>query len=155
MTQANGIAVWAEGIKAELARRLPRQRKTQRDKLAVLVATMLRQGEASRFQHQNAARAGGIAIEQMLGENRTEGPAAQDYDIKRMRVGARQCFIKAVTDIPAKNISGKVGVLRRCTRCHDHRTCAGISRQTRPPCRCISVRAVYRSMVPAFCAAGA
>src|SRR6476620_10275404 len=41
MTQANGIAVWAEGIKAELARRLPRQRKTQRDKLAVLVATML------------------------------------------------------------------------------------------------------------------
>ena len=31
----------AEGIKAELAQRLPRQRKTQRDKLAVLVATML------------------------------------------------------------------------------------------------------------------
>src|SRR4051812_10134060 len=29
------------GIKAELAQRLPRQRKTQRDKLAVLVATML------------------------------------------------------------------------------------------------------------------
>ena len=42
MTQVNGIAVWAEGIKAELAQRLPRQRKTQRDKLAVLVATMLR-----------------------------------------------------------------------------------------------------------------
>ncbi len=41
MTQVNGIAVWAEGIKAELAQRLPRQRKTQRDKLAVLVATML------------------------------------------------------------------------------------------------------------------
>src|SRR4051812_24344914 len=39
--QVNGIAVWAEGIKAELAQRLPRQRKTQRDKLAVLVATML------------------------------------------------------------------------------------------------------------------
>src|SRR3954447_11503269 len=30
-----------EGIKAELAQRLPRQRKTQRDKLAVLIATML------------------------------------------------------------------------------------------------------------------
>lgn len=41
MAQVNGIAVWAEGIKAELAERLPRQRKTQRDKLAVLVATML------------------------------------------------------------------------------------------------------------------
>jgi len=41
VTQVNGIAVWAEGIKAELAQRLPRQRKTQRDKLAVLVATML------------------------------------------------------------------------------------------------------------------
>ena len=41
MRQVNGIAVWAEGIKAELAQRLPRQRKTQRDKLAVLVATML------------------------------------------------------------------------------------------------------------------
>ena len=41
MAQVNGIAVWAEGIKAELAKRLPRQRKTQRDKLAVLVATML------------------------------------------------------------------------------------------------------------------
>src|ERR1051325_4972013 len=39
--QCNGIAVWAEGIKAELAQRLPRQRKTQRDKLAVLVASML------------------------------------------------------------------------------------------------------------------
>src|ERR1044072_3144303 len=41
VTQVNGIAVWAEGIKAELAQRLPRQRKTQRDKLAVLIATML------------------------------------------------------------------------------------------------------------------
>ena len=41
MAQGNGIAVWAEGIKAELKTRLPRQRKTQRDKLAVLVATML------------------------------------------------------------------------------------------------------------------
>jgi hypothetical protein len=41
VTQVNGIVVWADGIKAELAKRLPRQRKTQRDKLAVLVATML------------------------------------------------------------------------------------------------------------------
>ena len=41
MARVNGIAVWAEGIKAELKTRLPRQRKTQRDKLAVLVATML------------------------------------------------------------------------------------------------------------------
>ena len=43
MAQVNGIAVWTEGIKAELAKRLPQQRKTQRDKLAVLVATMLHQ----------------------------------------------------------------------------------------------------------------
>jgi hypothetical protein len=41
MAQVNGIVVWTEGIKAELAKRLPNQRKTQRDKLAVLVATML------------------------------------------------------------------------------------------------------------------
>ncbi len=41
MTQVNGIVVWADGIREELAKRLPRQRKTQRDKLAVLVATML------------------------------------------------------------------------------------------------------------------
>jgi hypothetical protein len=41
MTQVNGIVVWAEGIKAELAKRLPRQRKTQQNKLAVLVAAML------------------------------------------------------------------------------------------------------------------
>jgi hypothetical protein len=41
VAQVNGIVVWAEGIKAELAKRLPRQRKTQRNKLAVLVATML------------------------------------------------------------------------------------------------------------------
>src|SRR5690349_5674279 len=41
VAQVNAIAVWAEGIKAELAQRLPRQRKTQRDKLAVLIATML------------------------------------------------------------------------------------------------------------------
>jgi hypothetical protein len=41
VAQGNEIAIWAEGIKAELAHRLPRQRKTQRDKLAVLVATML------------------------------------------------------------------------------------------------------------------
>jgi hypothetical protein len=38
---SSGIVVWADGIKAELAHRLPGQRKTQRDKLAVLVATML------------------------------------------------------------------------------------------------------------------
>ena len=41
VAEVNGIAVWAEGIRAELKKRLPRQRKTQRDKLAVLVATML------------------------------------------------------------------------------------------------------------------
>src|ERR1700739_4435764 len=41
MAQVNGIVVWTEGIKAELAKRLQKQRKTQRDKLAVLVATML------------------------------------------------------------------------------------------------------------------
>ena len=41
MAQVNGIVVWTEGIKSELAKRLPKQRKTQRDKLAVLVATML------------------------------------------------------------------------------------------------------------------
>ena len=40
MAQVNGIVVWTEGIKAELAKRLPKQGKTQRDKLAVLVATM-------------------------------------------------------------------------------------------------------------------
>jgi hypothetical protein len=37
----SGIAVWAEGIKADLTQRLPGQRKTQRDKLSLLVATML------------------------------------------------------------------------------------------------------------------
>jgi hypothetical protein len=41
VAQVNGIVVWADGIKAELAKRLPKQRKTQRDRLAVLVATML------------------------------------------------------------------------------------------------------------------
>jgi Transposase DDE domain len=41
VAQGNGIAVWADGIEAELKKRLPWQRKTQRDKLAVLVATML------------------------------------------------------------------------------------------------------------------
>jgi hypothetical protein len=41
VAQGNGIVIWVEGIKAELTKRLPRQRKTQRDKLAVLVATML------------------------------------------------------------------------------------------------------------------
>jgi hypothetical protein len=41
MSEPSGIALWAEGIKAELKSRLPGQRKTQRDKLAVLVATML------------------------------------------------------------------------------------------------------------------
>jgi hypothetical protein len=37
----SGVSVWAEGINAELLKRLPGQRKTQRDKLSVLVATML------------------------------------------------------------------------------------------------------------------
>ena len=41
MVGASGIAVWAEGIKADLKQRLPGQRKTQRDKLSLLVATML------------------------------------------------------------------------------------------------------------------
>src|SRR3954463_1097815 len=37
----SGIVRLAAGIEAELARRLPRQRETQRGKLALLVATML------------------------------------------------------------------------------------------------------------------
>ena len=37
---SSDIIIWADGIKAELVRCLPGQRKTQRDKLAVLVATM-------------------------------------------------------------------------------------------------------------------
>ena len=41
MVGTSGIAVWADGIKADLKQRLPRQRKTQRDKLSLLVATML------------------------------------------------------------------------------------------------------------------
>jgi hypothetical protein len=41
VSASSSIIVWANGIKAELARRHPGQRKTQRDKLAVLVATML------------------------------------------------------------------------------------------------------------------
>jgi hypothetical protein len=41
VVSSSGIVVWSEGIKAELAERLPGQRKTQRDKLALLVATML------------------------------------------------------------------------------------------------------------------
>ncbi len=41
MVGTSGIAVWAEEIKAELTQRLPGQRKTQRDKLSLLVATML------------------------------------------------------------------------------------------------------------------
>ena len=41
MVGTSGIAVWAEGIKADLRQRLPGQRKTQRDKLSLLVATML------------------------------------------------------------------------------------------------------------------
>lgn len=41
MAASSGVVVWADGIKAELKQRLPGQRKTQRDKLALLVATML------------------------------------------------------------------------------------------------------------------
>lgn len=41
MVGTSGIAVCAEGIKADLNQRLPEQRKTQRDKLSLLVATML------------------------------------------------------------------------------------------------------------------
>ena len=41
MVGASGIGVWAEGIEADLTQRLPGQRKTQRDKLSLLVATML------------------------------------------------------------------------------------------------------------------
>jgi hypothetical protein len=37
---SSDIIIWADGIKAELVRCLPSQRKTQRDKLAVLVATI-------------------------------------------------------------------------------------------------------------------
>jgi hypothetical protein len=37
----NGITEIADSIGAELKRRLPKQRKTQRTKLALLVATML------------------------------------------------------------------------------------------------------------------
>ena len=37
----NGISKLAETIAQELQRRLPRQRKTQRENLALLTATML------------------------------------------------------------------------------------------------------------------
>ena len=43
----SGIEVVASGIEAELQRRLPRQRKTQRGKLALLVATMLSERSAN------------------------------------------------------------------------------------------------------------
>jgi len=43
----SGIERLAAGIEAELARRLPRQRKTQRGKLALLVATMLSERSAN------------------------------------------------------------------------------------------------------------
>src|SRR5436305_3283273 len=43
----SGIERLAVGIEAELARRLPRQRKTQRGKLALLVATMLSERSAN------------------------------------------------------------------------------------------------------------
>jgi len=42
----SGIVRLAAGIEAELARRLPRQRKTQRGELALLVATMLSERSA-------------------------------------------------------------------------------------------------------------
>jgi hypothetical protein len=45
----SGIERLAVGIEAELARRLPRQRKTQRGKLALLVATMLSERSANRM----------------------------------------------------------------------------------------------------------
>jgi hypothetical protein len=38
---SNGVAVWADCIREELRKKLPKQRKTQRNKLALLVATML------------------------------------------------------------------------------------------------------------------
>ena len=41
MLASSSIVIWADGIKAELKQRLPGQRTTQRDKLALLVATML------------------------------------------------------------------------------------------------------------------
>src|SRR3954451_11329974 len=43
----SGIGVIAAGIEAELRRRLPRRRKTQRGKLALLVATMLSERSAN------------------------------------------------------------------------------------------------------------
>src|SRR4051794_35127892 len=43
----SGIVRLAAGIEAELARRSPRQRKTQRGKLALLVATMLSERSAN------------------------------------------------------------------------------------------------------------
>ncbi|CAA7627287.1 hypothetical protein MTBSS4_730005 [Magnetospirillum sp. SS-4] len=39
MVLSSGVEVWAEDVRAELKKRLPGQRKTQRDKLGLLVAT--------------------------------------------------------------------------------------------------------------------
>jgi hypothetical protein len=47
MAQVNGIVVWTEGSKTK---RLPQQRKTQRDKLVVLAATMLHVGRANSVE---------------------------------------------------------------------------------------------------------
>ena len=56
-----GIEIVASGIEAELQRRLPGQRKTQRGKLALLVATMLSERSANRLGPRSGAARSGVA----------------------------------------------------------------------------------------------
>jgi len=58
----SGIAVWAEGIKADLQQRLPGQRKTQRDKLSLLVATMLHVRSANLVELASGRRGSESAL---------------------------------------------------------------------------------------------
>ena len=57
----SGIEIVAGGIEVELQRRLPGQRKTQRGKLALLVATMLSERSANRRGPRSGGARSGVA----------------------------------------------------------------------------------------------
>ena len=47
MILSSGVDVWAEGVRAELKKKLPGQRKTQRDKLGLPVAWRVEETEGA------------------------------------------------------------------------------------------------------------
>src|SRR5262249_45172609 len=83
-----------------------------------IVLHVLRQGQRTALEDENAMRVRLVAREKALRENRSETATADDDQIERSGIDAlraRERFVEAVADESAENIATEVGRLRSGT----------------------------------------